>query len=411
MRKRVSLLLAVGLIVGAASLGDGTALANHSGNLTIQVSAGLQGVPGESLRFLAPYTVRVHRGDTVTFDLFNAHTAALLPADTSAQDWLDENWYGPNAPYSPLQADDEPGAFVDNFDALDTPSDASCGNTGEPACDYDGRALVYSGSIFSQPPPGEGQELPESMPFTTTIDAQQGDRIWVVNLVFPGERMKIVVVPNNEPATTQAEIDTARAALLAADQEWADAMHAKMLAKRTSHVGQDGTRVWDAWAGMDSEHASLNQFYPRKLSVKKGQKIRWHFSQIINQIHTVSLSVPAIFGLPQEFFGTFECDSPDAADTPAPPPPSPEAEPECPAGTTREFEFGQFLTGAGNNTWTGMDDVEHTGIQGADLQGLTPPLRGKDPFTVKMNKTTGKRPLQYVCFIHERMFGKIAVKS
>ena len=410
MRRRVALLLAVGLMVGMTALPGGNALANHAGNLTIQVAASLDGVPGESLRFLAPSTIRVHRGDTVTFDLHNTHTAALLPTDTSAQDWLDENWYGASAPYSPIQADDEAGAYIDNFDAIDTPSDAACGNSGEPACDFDGKSLVYSGSIFSQPPPGEGQPPPESMTFATTINAQQGDRIWVVNLLFPRERMKIMVVPNNEPATTQTEIDTARATLLGDDQEWADAMHAKMLAKSTSHVAADGTRVFDAFVGMDSEHASLNQFYPRKLSVKKGQKVRWHFSQLINQIHTVTLPIPTVFGLPQEFFGRIECDSPTGPDTAPPPAPSPEADPACPEGTTREFEFGEFLTGTGNNTWTGMDDVEHTGFQGADLHGLTPPLHGKEPFTVTMNKKTGKRPMQYLCFIHDSMSGKVSVK-
>lgn len=409
MRKRVRTFLAVGMIAVAAALPGGNAMANHGGAVTIQVGADLRGVPGESLRYLAPYTIRVHRGDTVTFDLRNGHSAAFLPTDTSAQDWLDENWYGGDAAYSPVRTDDEAGELIDNFPMIDNPSD-ECGNTGEAACEFDGRGgVLYSGTVFGQQV-ADGEEFPETLSFSTTIDAQPGERIWVVNLVFPGERMKIQVVANNETVTTQAEIDTARANQLAEDQEWAEAMHAKMSAKRTSHVGADGTRVWDAWAGVDNEHASLNQFYPRKLSVKKGQRIRWHFSQTINQLHTVSMPVPAIFSADPEFFGVFECDSPNAADTPAPPPPSQEQNPTCPEGTTLEFEFGDFLTGAGNNTWSGMNDIEHSGIRGADLQGLSPPFSYKDPFTVKMNKTTGKSPVEYLCFIHERMGGKIAVK-
>lgn len=409
MRKRASSFLAAGLIAAAAVPG-GNALANHGGTLTIQVASSLDGVPGESLRFLSPYTIRVHRGDTVTFDLRNGHSAGLLPEDAGAEDWLDENWYSPNGTYSPVVADDEEGEFIDNFHMIDAPSDASCGNTGEPACDYDGNDFVYSGSVFGQDVP-PGQPFPETMTFATTIDAQPGTRIWVVNLVYPGERMKIQVVNNNEPATTQADIDTARAAQLADDQEWADAMHAKMKAKRSSHVAADGTRVWDAWAGVDNEHASLNQFYPRKLKVKKGQRVRWHFSQNINQIHTVSLPVPGIFNQSADLFGTFECDSPNAADQPAPPPPSEEQNPECPAGTTLEFEFAEFLTGLGNGTWTGNDDVEHSGFRGADLQHLSPPLQYKDPFTVKMNKVTGKGSMEYICFIHEGMFGTVSVTN
>jgi plastocyanin len=403
------LFLAVGLIA-ATALPGGNALANHGGNLTIQVAADLQGVPGETLRFLAPYTIRVHRGDTVTFDLHNAHSAGLLPEDVGAQDWLDDNWYSANGPYSPIVEDDEAGELIDNFPVLDTPSDAACGNTGEAACEYNGNDLVYSGTIFGQPPPPDGQAPPETMTFATTIDAQPGTRIWVVNLIFPRERMKIEVVNNNEATTTQADIDTARAQQLAEDQEWASAMHAKMKNKRSSHVAQDGTRVWDAWAGIDNDHASLNQFYPRKLKVKKGQRVRWHFSQVLNQIHTVSMPFPEIFNEPFEFFGTFECDSPTAPDTAAPPPPSEEEEPTCPGGTTLEFEFGDFLTGAGNGTWTGSDDIEHSGFRGADLQHLSPPLQSRAPFTVRMNKRTGKRPMQYLCAIHDGMFGSVSIE-
>jgi plastocyanin len=222
--------------------------------------------------------------------------------------------------------------------------------------------------------------------------------------------MKIQVVGNNEPATTQAEIDTARASQLAEDQEWASAMHAKMKDKRSSHVAQDGTRVWDAWAGIDNDHASLNQFYPRKLKVKKGQRVRWHFSQVLNQIHTVSMPFPAIFNQPPELFGSFECDSPGAPDQPAPPPASEEQNPVCPEGTTLEFEFAEFLTGLGNGTWASRNDVEHSGFRGADLQHVSPPLASKTPFTVKMNKATGKKPMEYICFIHEGMFGSVSVQ-
>jgi plastocyanin len=410
LRRRLALLMAAGLVAGAAALPANPALANHEGTLAIDVGRGFGNLDGMSFRFLSPYTIRVHRGDTVTFNLSPVMSAGLLPTDTSAQDWLDDNWYSQTGAYSPIAADDEAGELVDNFGKIDAPSDPACGNAGEPACDYDGRSFVYSGTIFGQGPPGDGA-LPD-FPFSVTIDAQPGDRIWVVNLVFPGERMKIVVVPNGEPATTQAEIDTAEAAQFAHDQEWALATHSKMKAKRTSHVAADGTRVWDAWAGMDSEHASLWEFYPRNLRVKKGQRIRWHFSQLMNEIHTVSMPVPAIFPEdPASFFGPFECDSPTAADVEATFTPEGGEEPQCPEGTTVEFEFGPFLTGVGNGTWSGMGDVEHSGFRGADLQHLSPPLEYNDPFTVKMNKTTGKTPMEYICYIHDEMNGFVSVKS
>lgn len=409
MRKRASLLLAAGLIAASAAVPGGTALANHGGSLTIQVGAALAGVPGETMRFLAPHTIRVHRGDTVTFDLQDGDSVGLLPRDDSAEDWLDENWHSATGQYSPVIADDEAGELIDNFFMIDRPSDPACGGTGETPCEYEGNDFVYSGTIFGEEP-GEGQPFPETMTFATRIAVQPGARIWVVNLIDSTERMKIEVVANNEAVTTQADIDTARARQLAADQEWAEAMHATMKKKRSSHVGQDGTRVWDAWAGVDNEHASLNQFYPRKLKVKRGQRVRWHFSQAMNQVHTVSMPLPAVFREPFEFFGSFECDSPTAPDAAAPPPPSEEEEPECPAGTTLEFEFGDFITGSGNGRWTGNRDVEHSGFRGNQVEHVSPPLHHNDPFTVQMGKTTGKAPMSYVCFIHESMFGTVAVQ-
>ncbi|HYP22704.1 MAG TPA: hypothetical protein VEV43_03950, partial [Actinomycetota bacterium] len=174
MRKRASLFLAAGLLAATAVPG-GNAFANHGGNLTIQVAAPLDDVPGESLRFLAPYTIRVHRGDTVTFDLHNGHSAGLLPEDESAQDWLDENWYSPTGQYTPVAQDDEAGELIDNFHNIDTPSDATCGGSGETACEYDGNELVYSGTVFGVDVPPGGQ-FPETMTFATTIQAQPGTR-------------------------------------------------------------------------------------------------------------------------------------------------------------------------------------------------------------------------------------------
>ncbi|HJR44439.1 MAG TPA: hypothetical protein VJ927_02430 [Actinomycetota bacterium] len=402
-KKRAAALLAFAVLTGVLSVGPG-AKANHDATLNIQVGAGLDTPRAASMRFLAPRIVNVHRGDQVTFDVTGPHTATLLPADTSAQDWLDEN-FGLDRDFFYIQPDDEAGAYNDAFASIDEPTDPACGGVDEPTCDFNGAGVLNSGSAFGQ---GGDPEAPpvEHFTFTAEIDVAQGSTVWVVCLAHPHMRMKINVVDNNSATTTQADIDGAEAAQLAMDNEWAAATHAKMKAKNSSHVGADGRRVVDAWAGVENHHASIMQFYPRKLNLRKGDTVRWHFTDLVYEDHTVSLPIPTIFGIN---FGALECDPGDGADTPANE--DPNAGPPCAEGETVEFENGaEFLFGTGDGVLRKGADMENSGVRGANVLYATPPFHGVDPYDVKFNRTSGERPIRYLCFLHDRMGGSIVVK-
>jgi len=227
----------------------------------------------------------------------------------------------------------------------------------------------------------------------------------VVCLIHPHMRMKINVVDNNTATTTQADIETAKAAQIAQDQDWGEATHNRMKARRSSHVGANGVRVWDAWAGIDNHWASLQQMYPRKLVLKKGETVRWRFDGLVYEDHTVSLPIPAIF---QNLnFGGPECDPGDGADTPASEDPN---APPCPSGSTFEFELSNdFLFGVGDGVLTrAADDYEHSGVRGANHTAA--PFKGVSSYDVKFARRSGDKPLRYLCFLHEKMGGKIVVK-
>lgn len=402
-KKSAGALLAFAVLSGVLSVGSG-AKANHDATLTVQVGAGLDTPRAASMRFLGPRTINVHRGDQVSFDVTGPHTATLLPTNVSAQDWFDDN-FGINKDFFFVQPDDEEGAYNDAFASIDEPTDPTCGGTGEPICDFNGTSVLNSGSTFGQ---GGDPEAPpaEHFTFTVEIDAAPGERIWVVCLAHPHMRMKINVVDNNTATTTQAEIDSAKAAQLALDNEWAAATHAKMKAKRSTHIGADGRRVVDAWAGIDNHNAAIMQFYPRKLVLKKGETVRWHFTELIYEDHTVSLPIPTIFGMN---FGALECDPGAGADTPGNE--DPNAGPPCAEGEAVEFELSsEFLFGLGDGVLRKGADMENSGVRGANVAPVSPPFLGVAPYDVKFARTSGERPIQYLCFLHDRMGGQIVVK-
>ncbi|MDQ3957414.1 MAG: hypothetical protein M3273_03735 [Actinomycetota bacterium] len=394
--------------VGAVALAAGvltampTASASHAG-ITIQVGAqlGPRSLPAESMRFAGPDTITVHQGDRITFDFRGFHTATMLPAGVGADDWVADNAVATGSfGFARTDPDDGPNEFKDNFPGVATPSQPDCGRTGQSPCTYTGDAVLNSGAPF---------ELPSS--FTATINAEPGETFWVVCLVHHGMRKRIKVVADPASATPQSAIDAAAQAQLARDLDWAQATHAKYGDRRTSHQTASGRRVWDAWAGVDSRFVSLYAFYPRRLSIERGDTVRWRFDHLVLEDHTVSMPDPGIFFRLQ--FDEFVCD-PDGDQGPGPdtaPDNDPETgEPVCPEGSTLEIDVSHdFWGGTGNGALAGPNDAEHSGIRGPQAQLLTPPAAGIDSFDVRFGARSGDRPFKYFCFLHP-MSATVAVQ-
>lgn len=405
IRRRLVASVAVMTLAAGALTVAPSATAGHAA-ITIQVGASLDvpGTAGESMRFLAPDTVNVHQGDRITFEIHGFHTATFLPAGVGAEDWIEDNAEG-TGPFSFVASDPDDGsnAYKDNFGAIVTPTRPECGGAGEDPCSYTGD-LLNSGA--PEGPPGE------PFTFTATVDAQPGSTFWVICLVHRKMRVRVRVVDDPAAATSQTAIDQARDRQLRWDTDLARATHAKYSAKRTSHRTASGRRVWDAWAGVDAGHVALLAFYPKRLVLDRGDTVRWHFDQLLFEDHTVSLPIPRVFQMP---FDPAMCD-PDGDQGAGPDTPAQEQEdgpPTCPEGSTLEFDLdGPFVGGTGNGVWTGPRDIEHSGVRGAAVEDMSPPAAGIDPYDVRFREDTGRRGIDYLCFIHgDVMQGKLLVRN
>ena len=142
-RTRLTAALAAGGTTAALVLAPMTGASAAATTLTINVGSGVSvhGFVLEGMRFDAPDTISVHRGDVLTFNFKGFHTATLIPAGTGADDWRMDHT-GPGGDYALIQsdADDPQPAFEFNKKVL-FPSAANCGATTAP-CAYNGSATA-----------------------------------------------------------------------------------------------------------------------------------------------------------------------------------------------------------------------------------------------------------------------------
>jgi hypothetical protein len=405
----MAVLAVLALIAGLVAVPATTASANHAGALTVVVGEGFglgancnpntgQGCEGfgESQRFLAPNPTNVHNGDTITFEFHGFHTATVLPANTDVQDFIDSQVKPFGAPYSLVVPDPDEGATgLKANPAVAFPSSFTCGVPAAP-CPAGGNEVVNSGL------PQGGPDAPPT--FTIEIDGQPGDTIWVICLLHPHMRMRIKVVGNNTAATTPADVAAAHAAQTATDQDWGHAMHSKMRAKRSSHVGADGLKVWDSWVGVDNHHASLFNIYPLNLPVKRGDRVRYHFDTLTYEDHTAAVRNATTIEQANALFAT-ECD-PDGDSGSAP-----DTEPvdgACANPLQTEISFPFALAGPqGDGTITGRNDVEASGLRGANAP--VPPTAGQASWTERFTRASDT-PIPMFCHLHPFMVQRVRVR-
>ena len=418
MSRRVRTLAVLGVLAMVAGIASPAtkAIASHGGSLTVQVSnpilvgkncnpETLQGCrTGESMRFLAP-TLKVHKGDTLTFDFAGFHTATMLPVGEDFLAFRAASAGGVGKPYSLLIPDpddttaegvaaDKPAVKLNPAAAFPSVggAPATCGAADDP-CSYDGSDVVNSGLPLAPPP----------VTFSTTIDANPGDSFWVICLAHTHMNLRINVVAPSEAASTQAEIDAAKATQTAFDQEWAEETDAKLINGQSSHTTAAGQKVYDVSVGQDSHWANLNGFYPKKTSIPKGATVRFHFSQQIYEDHTATMPAPSAFALFDEFFVPM-CDpdtdtgpGPDTADESVPP------DPPC-GGNVDQSEIditSRVFNGTGNGTFAGASDLEHSGMRGANLTNGN--------YDVKFTARSSKKGWNVFCMLHP-MNTRIVVK-
>jgi len=393
MRFRRTTLGFVGVIALVATM---VLPATSTGAQTIyDVSVGqfLEGAPAESMRFL-PYDIDVHQGDTLHFASLGFHTATLLPVGQGPVEWYDANsGAGTTNPYALLRPDpdDGPTSFkAGNVAAF--PTDPTCGGAGQPACSFNGSAVANSGAPFAAP-----------MDFSVTVNASAGSTFYVLCIVHgPNMRMKVDVVAASVPATTFAEADAQSAAALEQDTDSAVALHERFGARQTFHTKPDGTRVWDAWAGVDNRHVSLLAMYPSRLVVSRGDTVQWHFDTLEYEVHTVTMPLDIGRDIARNSFLPV-CD-PDGDAGPGPDnPPNLMEPPFCSVATQLEIDLDdRFLPPSGNGVFRGSD-LESSGVLGLDTH------LGDPNYEVTFARRSTDGPFKYLCMIHPFMRGKVVV--
>jgi plastocyanin len=397
-------LCALGALVALVVVGLAPTSAHAQSTLEVDIAAFFfdQGVPGEGMRFYAP-TLKVHKGDTVKFNNPSFHTATLLPANTDVHGWVPDNAGGVGKPWSLFTVDPDdtaldPGGSSPDRESLKAnnqalfPTSFVCGEPGNP-CNYDGSSVLNSGA-----PQG-----PDAS-FSAVIDSSVGDTVWVICLVHPHMRLRIKVVNNATPTTTQAEIDAYRDSVAAADSEEAATLHKKLSDRKTKHTTSDGDVVWDAFVGYDSHWFTLYAMYPQRLNIRRGQTVRFHFAQLVYEDHTATFPASKARPIAGEAFQP-SCD-PDG-DGGAGPDTPPDAPPPlfCSGGPSQlEFDIQpKFAYEQGNGVFR-RSDYENSGVLGASAAVSTA------PWDLRFSRTSGREPFKYICMIHPFMRGRVAVK-
>jgi len=365
--------------------------AGAAGAQTLTIGVGgdraVHGIAVEGMRFDAP-TLNVHKGDKLTFQIRGFHTVTALPDNTTAADFRDQHMQ-PGGDYAFIQpdADDSPPAFQLNK-SVAFPSNPTCGTSTNP-CSYDGNSIVNSG-------------LPiQSNTFSMTVDANPNSTFWVLCLIHGMMQMQINVVPSGSPTTTQTQINSYAKSHLASDNEQAAALIPK-LEKQTSHRVH-GHKVWDAFAGFDGDGWGLDAMFPATLHIKKGQFVRWHFAQLMGNIHTVTFPRKAAINYEaHDFSGTFfKCEG-ATGDTTAT-----QAPPFCTNGGFDALEV-ELRAGAvvkvGGSRYNGHG-IHSSGVRGQEAGNVA-------PYTLKFTHKSGKKGFGYACNVHGGMMtGHVIVKK
>lgn len=351
-----------------------------------------QEVPAETMAFL-PGRVKVHQGDTLRFGSESFHTATLLPAGVERSDWLEANAAKPGDPFFLFEPDpdDGPAAMKYNFDVL-LPSDMACGPQGSPCS--------YTGSLLSSGIPLEGP-----MDWNVQVNSAPGTSFWAVCLIHQQMNLRVQVVPNAEPASDPQALQNKVAQDLNIDRDDALALHNKMKSKRSFHRDAAGKKVWDAWAGFDTRRFSLYDFYPNKLTVRKGDRVRWHFGHLLFEDHTASISKrQAIKQIVSKDF-QFGCD-PDGDGGAGPDgPPETQGFPFCNDPSHMEVDVAEKLgPPVGNGVYRGGSDLESSGVRGQLGKAF-------DSYTVRFSAVTDRKGTPYICAIHPFMQGRVRVKG
>lgn len=343
---------------------------------TYQVQVGAEAGPAFSWRFY-PSAIKVAEGDTLQFSAM----VDLTPAGESAEEWREKKASDLDQEYYLWQSDPDDASEKINLNVLWEFVGPPCGASDSP-CSYTGEE-IHNGLPFLSQDPG----------FAVEVNAPVGTVFYAVNLFGGQSHMRVEVVDPGE-ASSQAELDARSAQLQERDRALAIALFNSLNNPEKHKEG--GKVVWDAYAGYDTRNLSFFTNFPRKLTVKKGQKVRYHF-ELENEYHSATYGNKAFEVLSESFMPV--CD-PDGDEGPGPDTEAAPEPPFCEDPTQLEVDMHKnFFGGAGDGKLTSGRDFESSGVRSPEsLQGGG--FGDGKYWDVKMTKPNMKKGFKFICLLH-----------
>lgn len=347
----------------------------------------------ESMRFY-PSAIRIAPGDTLHFSTESFHGVTLLPAGTEAGAWVSEH-AAAGGTWSSFVRDPDEGARGAKMNLrVATPSDP-CGWPGQDPCEFDGRgddAIDPLNSGVALFPTSSGVETRE-LSFGVTITADPGSTIYAVDPLHPAMTMRIDVVGSFAERSGLGELQSASAEQFDADAERAETLDRTYARKRVKKTVR-GKTVWQAWAGVEEAGISLRRFYPKMLTIKPGNRVKWVFSKDLYEAHTVTFPRSRAVQMAQTF-PEIRCDPDGDEGTTGDTRPDSAQFPFCSSGALEVDVPSSFVGAAGNGSYGGGRDFETSGARGASFATT------KRAYELAFPKKSPKAGFAYSCPIHE----------
>lgn len=379
-------LLTAAVCIAAASFYPSTARAAEIYDVYVGHPLPAAGAGAESTRFF-PSSIRVHRGDILSFQSAGFHTATLLPLGAAPGEWLGANAER-DGEWSVLSADADSGSGALKLNnAVVTQTDGGCGGQGQTACSYAGEEVVHS-----------GLPLQYLLRFAVSVDAPVGSTFWAVDLVDTSMRMRITVVEDSEEPSRPARLDDQRRRTL--DDDLSEAQRLRRTHSRPSKLRTRNGVTWRVYAGLGSARVTVPGFFPRSLTIKRGQSVRWEFGAP-GSAHSVTF--PRSFAQNvEDAMPIFHCDLDGSGSDPDAPAQLMEP-PYCENPEQLELDLPMdALRRVGNGTKGGGVDVESSGLRGG-------PFGPRSPYTIRFD-TRKRAGFVYSDISSPSLTGKVVVR-
>jgi hypothetical protein len=220
--------------------------------------------------------------------------------------------------------------------------------------------------------------------------------------------MRIEVVAEDEPASDPAALAEQADTLFQQDVATANRLHRTYSRKNVTKKVR-GKTYRMAWAGVETQTVSLRGMYPRVVTIKKGQGVRWNFDQNVFSAYTVTF--PASRAIAQaNGFPVIACDPDgDVAEGAADTQPTSAEAPYCASYAELELEVPAALAApAGDARLTGAKDAASSGLRGTGL------VSDERPYDLLFPNPSPKKGFAYASMLHEisgvRATGKVVVR-